>query len=101
MAVLARADSTDEAEFLKFFQVLTYGFSSFLHLISQLVISVRIILLQQIQQHLLRTIYRQIYRQVYRQVYSWVRPTYIPFTSKFLILVACTAFYRKPTKFGL
>ena len=97
MAVLARADSTDEAEFLKFFQVLTYGFSSFLHLISQLVISVRIILLQQIQQYLLRTIYRQIYRQVY----SWVRPTYIPFTSKFLILVACTAFYRKPTKFGL
>ena len=33
MAVLARTDSTDEAEFLKFFQVLTYGFSSFLHLI--------------------------------------------------------------------
>ena len=33
MAILARTDSTDEAEFLKFFQVLTYGFSSFLHLI--------------------------------------------------------------------
>ena len=33
MAILTRADSTDEAEFLKFFQVLAYGFSSFLHLI--------------------------------------------------------------------
>ena len=65
MAILARTDSTDEAEFLKFFQVLAYGFSSFLHLTGQFIISVRIILLQQIQQCFLGAIYRQVYRQMH------------------------------------